>query len=187
MIRPHPSQTPPCRFPAAGSSSRTHCASPGVSDTRAQQRKALQKKLIALPREGFAARAPVKPLVPQTPDTHIELPQTAVVRRAAVVLVVAPKLRVEHVLLCAHGLVPMRAAPYGNGLGGPLQALLHRLHVHREFASAAARALMRKSEKVESVRFAARPFRLREGMAPEFHEAGLLRMQRQPELREPLR
>ena len=47
---------------------------PGVHDARWQQGMAMQKVLVAAPREGLAPRAPVEPLVPETADLPIELP-----------------------------------------------------------------------------------------------------------------
>jgi len=95
-----------------------------MSDPGAQQGMALQKVNIRGPREALAARAPVEPLVPETKDPPIELPQTSVVRRASVVLVVAPQFRIEGLLLLRHGVMPMLTAPFGHGLEGPRQALL---------------------------------------------------------------
>src|SRR5437762_1143189 len=74
-----------------------------MSDPGAQQGMALQKVNIRGPREALAARAPVEPLVPETKDPPIELPQTSVVRRASVVLVVAPQFRIEVCCCCATG------------------------------------------------------------------------------------
>ena len=82
--------------------------------------------------------------------------------------------------------MPMLAAPFGHGLESPLQALLHRLDVHRELPSQAARTQVSETQEVEGCRFSPRPFRLRESLAPKLHKTGLFRMEHQPELREPL-
>jgi hypothetical protein len=74
---------------------------------------------VDCPCEVLSARPSVEPCLPETPDAPIELPQAAVVRRATVVSVVAAKLRVEGVLLLAHGVMSMDAAPFGGGVQGP--------------------------------------------------------------------
>src|SRR5439155_2522035 len=86
--RPHPSQTPPCGFPAVGFSGDS--PRPRVSDPGTQQRMPPQQLLVARPREGLATCAPVEPMPPDAPGALKELIQTVVVRRATVVLVVAP-------------------------------------------------------------------------------------------------
>jgi hypothetical protein len=50
---------------------------------------------------------------------------------------VATKLRIEDGLLLVHGVVPMRAAPFRDGLEGPAEALLHRFDMDRELPSPA--------------------------------------------------
>ena len=132
-----------------GSSGLTHRSGPGVCDLRTQQRMAAQDLRVSFPTEGLAPRSPFKPLLPGPPNDPIELPQTAVVRWAAVVLVVTPKFRIEDGLLLVHGVVPMRAAPFPDGLKGPSEALLHRLDMDRELPSPAERTLVRQAEKVE--------------------------------------
>jgi hypothetical protein len=72
---------------------------------------------------------------------------------------VAAKFRIEDSLLLVHGVVPMRAAPFRNGLEGPSEALLHRLDMDRELPSPAERTLVRQAEKVEGVRLCPRPDR----------------------------
>lgn len=69
-------------------------------------------------------------------------------------------------MLLAHGVVAMRLAPYRDGLEGSFQALLHRLHMHREFPSAASRADMREAEEIESCGLSPHPFGLLEGLTP---------------------
>ena len=59
-------------------------------------------------------------------------------------LVVAAKFRIEDSLLLVRAVVPMRAAPFRDGLEGPSEALLHRLDMDRELPSPAERTLMRQ-------------------------------------------
>jgi hypothetical protein len=141
---------------------------------------------IALPRERAAARAPIEPLLPDTPNLPIELPQTAVVRGSAVVLVVASQLRVEGPGLLRHVTVSMLPTPFGNSREAAPQALLHRPDVERELPAQTSAAQVREAEDVEGICLGPIPFRLLEGRAPEVHQARLLRMERQPELRKPL-
>ena len=63
-----------------------------------------------------SARAATQPFLPDPPDPLIELPDTAVVRRSAVVLVVAAELGVEDFLLLSHRFVPVLFAPFGDRL-----------------------------------------------------------------------
>src|SRR5215831_1967105 len=90
-----------------------------MRDPRTQQWMAAQDLRVRFPTEGLSPRPPLKPLLPSPPDAPVELPQTAVVRWAAVVLVVAAELRVEDGLLLVHGVMPMRAAPFPDGLERP--------------------------------------------------------------------
>ena len=147
---------------------------------------AFQELCVALPGEGLAPRPTIEPLFPGTSHLPVELPQAAVVRRAAVILVVASHLRVEGFLLLGHIVMSMRSAPIGDSLEAAPQALLHRLDVDRELPLPAPRAFMREAEEVEGVGFGPLQFRLRKRGAPEFHQACLFWMERQPVLRKPL-
>src|ERR1039458_8904126 len=84
-----PSQTPRCRFPAAGSSSRTLRVRPDMADPRRQQRMTSKELGISPPRQPVSARAAIEPLPPDPDDTPIELQKALRVCRSAVVLVVA--------------------------------------------------------------------------------------------------
>ena len=77
-------------------------------------------------------------------DLSIELPDTAVVRRAPVILVVAPELGVEDFLLLSHRLVPVLLAPFGDRLQPPAEPFADRLHVDCELPLPAACADVRK-------------------------------------------
>jgi hypothetical protein len=147
---------------------------------------ASKELLVNLPGEGLSPRPSIEPLFPDPPDAAIELPQAAVVRRLSVVLVVAPKFRVEGCLLFLHVVVSMFAAPGGDGLQSPPEALLHRLDVEYKFPSSTSRAFVHEAEEVESFGLGPHPFRPRLGLSPERYEARLFRMEGQPVLREPL-
>jgi len=58
----------------------------------------------------FAQRAPVQPLMPEPQNPPIELPQTAAIRRPAVLLVLASERGVEH-RLRRDWVVPMLPPP----------------------------------------------------------------------------
>jgi len=62
---------------------------------------------------------------------------------------VAPHLRGEAPPLGLYVIVPMRLTPFGYCLERSPQALLHRLDVHREFASAAQGGQVRKTQEVK--------------------------------------
>ena len=132
---------------------------------------------VPFPTEGLSPRPPFEPLLPGLPDAPVELLQTAVVRWSAVVLVVAPKFRIKDGLF--HGVVPMRAVPFRDGLEGLSEALL-------ELPSPAERTLVRQAEKVEGVGLCPRPDRSRQGCAPELYETRLFRMEGQSVPCEPL-
>src|ERR1700724_894165 len=71
-------------------------SSPSVRDARAQQGIARKDTSEARPREAPSPRPACQPLTPDAAHRMDELLQTAIVRRTAVVLVVAPQFRVEH-------------------------------------------------------------------------------------------
>src|SRR5215510_5581362 len=77
---PLPSQIPSCRITAAGSSGTTRRASPRSCDPGTQERIAPKELLVGFPFEGLSSRPSVQPLLPDTPDAPIELPQAVVVR-----------------------------------------------------------------------------------------------------------
>src|SRR2546426_5394859 len=92
---PPPSQTRACGIAALGSSDTTPRTGPGPSDIRPLKRIRNKQLLIATPGQRFTTGPPVEPLSPELSDSAIKLPQTPEVRRAPVVLVVAPQPRVE--------------------------------------------------------------------------------------------
>src|ERR1700674_2819519 len=159
---------------------------PGVRDARAQQGIARKDTIEARPRKAPSPRPACQPPTPDAAHRMDELLQTAIVRRTAVVLVVAPQFRVEHLLLGFQWRVQMLSTPRGDSDQPAPQAFLHRAHVHREFASPASGTPVRKAQEVESGGLGLRPFRLTVGTAAEFYQASLLRMKRQTVLRKPL-
>src|SRR5262249_40696449 len=118
---PPPSQTPPCRITAVGSSGTTRRAGPRLCDPRTHQRMASKELFVGCPCEVLSSRPSVEPRLPETPDAPVELPQAAVVRWATVVSVVAAKLRVEGGLLLAHVVMSMDLAPFGDAVEGAPQ------------------------------------------------------------------
>src|SRR6516225_8058992 len=148
-----PSQTPPCRFPAAGSSSRTPPLSPGMHDPGWQQGKLTQKSFILLPRHLRPTCTATKPRTPDISDFPVELPDAPVVRRAPVVLVVAPEFGVEGLLLRVHRVVPVRLAPLRDRLQATTEPFAHRPHPHCELPSSAACRDVREPKEIKCGRF----------------------------------
>src|ERR1700746_970520 len=130
-----PSQTPPCRFPAAGSSSRTRRLPPDMSDPWRQQRMTSKERGISLPRQSVSARTAIEPLPPDSYDSPIELQKTLRVCRAAIVLVVASELGVEGLLLFVHRCMSVLPAPVGDRREAPAEPLAHRSPMHGELPS----------------------------------------------------
>src|ERR1700692_625010 len=120
-----PSQTPPCRFPAAGSSSRTLRLRPAMADPRRQQRMTSKELGISLPRPPVSACATLQSLSPDPNDTPIELQKVLKVCRSAVVLVVASELGVEGFLLLVHRCMSVLLAPCGDRREVPAARLGH--------------------------------------------------------------
>ena len=67
--------------------------------------------LVPLPRQPLSARSATQPGPPDATDSPVELPETAIVRRASVVLVMAAELGVQGLLLCVHRVMPVLLAP----------------------------------------------------------------------------
>ena len=100
-----------------------------------------------------------KPLLPDLSNRSEVLPQTAVVRRSSVILVVALQNPVERFLLLSYRIVPMFLASLRHLLQAPFEPLTHRPHVNRELASSASFADVGKSKKIECPGFRqSRPF-----------------------------
>ena len=160
-----------------GSSSRPRRAGPGSRDPGAQERVAPKELCVGFPCEGPSPRPSIQPLLPDTPDAAVELPQAAVVRRSAVVLVVAAKFRIEDGLLLAQVVVPMSLAPFGDAVKRASQALSHRSEANRELPSPAARTYVRKAKKVEGLGFRPRLLCSMQSLTPEWYEACLFRVE----------
>ena len=84
---------------------------PGTNNTRASQRIALEEMSKLIPVQGMPASPAIKPILPGTTDRSIELPETAVIRRPPVILVVALHFPIKGLLLLLYRIVPMRLAP----------------------------------------------------------------------------
>jgi hypothetical protein len=98
--------------------------------------------------------------LPDMTDPPIDPPDTPVLRRPPVILVVAPELGVKGFLLFTHRHVSALLAPFGNRLQAPSQPLLHRSHMHCEFPFPAAGTDVCVAEKIERVRLLPLPLRL---------------------------
>src|ERR1700745_272529 len=98
----------------------------------------------SFPRQPPPARAATQPLLPDATDAPIELPETLVVCRSPVILVVAAELGVEDFLLLSHRLVPVLLTPFGDRLQPPAEPFADRLHVDCELPLPAACADVRK-------------------------------------------
>src|ERR1700674_3973031 len=105
-----------------------------------------------VPHERLSACPPAEPLVPEPQDQPIEPPQTAVVRRPTVVLVVAPEFGIERRGLMLDRGVPMLLAPLRHRLHTASKAFAHGPDVNRKPPPPAARTHMRETEKVEGRR-----------------------------------
>jgi hypothetical protein len=101
-----------------GSSGRTRRAGPRSRDPGTPKRITSKELFVGFPGEGLSPRPSVQPFLPDAPDTPVELPQAVVVRRPAIVSVVAAKFRVEGGLLLAHAVVPMSLAPLSDAVEG---------------------------------------------------------------------
>src|ERR1700730_7614392 len=172
-----PSQTPPCRFPAAGSSSRTPRLSPGMHNSGWRQGKLTQKSFILHPRHLRPTSTATEPRTPDIPDLPIELADTPIVRRAPVVLVVAPKFGVEGLLLRVHRVVHVLLTPLGDRFQAPTEPCAHRPHVHCELPSSAAYTHVRQAWEVESAGLLALPFRVFHRFPSKFQQPRLLRVE----------
>ena len=84
-----------------------------MCDQWKQQGVATKDFRISFPRQPLSASAASEPLPPNAPGRPIELPDAPVVRRSSGVLVVAPELGVEELLLLVHRLVSVLLAPFG--------------------------------------------------------------------------
>src|ERR1700674_2739853 len=105
-----------------------------------------------VPHERLSACPPAEPLVPEPQDQPIEPPQTAVVRRPTVVLVVAPEFGIERRGLMLDRVVPMLLAPLRPRLHTAPKAFADGPDVNREPPPSAARTDVREAEEVEGRR-----------------------------------
>jgi hypothetical protein len=140
-----------------------------------------------LPGHPVSTSASVEPLSPDMTDFPPEPPDTPVIRRSSIILVVAPEFGVEGLLLFLHRQVAVLLAPFGNCLQAPSQPLLHRSHVHCEFPFSTACTDVREAEEIQSAGFLPLPLRICLCIPPKFHQSRLLRMDRQTVFRESLR
>src|SRR3989442_7059639 len=100
----------------------------------------------------FPPRARAQPFARGPGDEPIEPPETAVVRRPPVVLVVAPEFGIERRGLILDRVVPMLLAPLRHRLHAAPKAFANRPNVNCEPPPSAARTHMREAEEVEGRR-----------------------------------
>src|SRR5436309_8432689 len=108
------------------------------------------RKLI--PVQSLATSPPIKPFLPGPTDRAKELPKTPVVRRSPIVLVVAPELPVEGLLLLLNGIMSMLLTPSRHLLETALEPLSHRPEVDREFPLPASFVPQLRMQTLQSVR-----------------------------------
>src|SRR5260370_29692659 len=140
-----------------------------------------------LPRQPSPARAATQPFPPDSTARPIELPETTVVRRSAVILVVAAELDVQGFQLLVHRIVPMFLTPFGDRLQPPAEPFADRPHVYCELPFPATGTDVREAEEIEGGRFLSLSPRVPFGVPPKFHQPCLLLVQCQTVPREPLR
>src|SRR5258708_32039350 len=105
-----------------------------------------------LPRQPSPARAATQPSPPDTTDRPIYLPETTVVRRSAVILVVAAELGVQGFQLHVHRLVPVFPTPFRHRLQPPAQSFADRPHVYCELPFPATGADVPAAEEIKGGR-----------------------------------
>src|SRR5258708_32383313 len=127
-----------------------------------------------LPRQPSPARAATQPSPPDTTDRPIYLPETTVVRRSAVILVVAAELGVQGFQLQVHRLVPMFLTPFSDRLQPPAEAFADRPHVYCELPFPATGADVREAEEIKGGRVLSLSPPVPFGGPPKFHPPGLL-------------
>src|SRR6266571_8229330 len=110
-----------------------------MADARRKQRMTIEQLLEAVPVKPLPPRAPGQPLVPEPADEPIKPPQTAVVRRPSVVLVVTPKFGIERRGLILDRVVPMLLAPLRDRLHTAPKAFANGPDVNRKPPPPAAR------------------------------------------------
>ena len=120
-----------------------------MRDARKQQWMVAKKMRVAFPVEGLAPSPPVQPSFPDTANFPIVPPQTAIVRRSSVVLVVPPELPIEGLALFLDRIVTVLPAPSRHCFQAALEPLPHGPNVDREVTPPTSRTDMRETEEVE--------------------------------------
>ena len=105
-----------------------------------------------VPVEGMSTGPPIEPVLPGTTDRPKEHPETPVVRRSPIVLIMALQFLVEGFLLLLYKIVPMLFAPGRHIRKTAPETLSHRSYLNREFPLPASFADVRKTKKVKSRR-----------------------------------
>lgn len=82
--------------------------------------------------------------LPNSPDDSIESPESLVISRASIVLVVSIELSIERFLLLLHWIVEVLVAPFANSRQTTLKPFAHCAHMDGEVSSAAAHRNVRE-------------------------------------------
>jgi len=163
------SQTPPCRIPAAGSSSGPPCTRSSVHDSRSRQRILAQDFGETPPRQPSPACAATQPVPPYTKDSPIELPETAVVRSTSIVLVVAAEFGIQGFLLPVHRIMSVCPTPFGDRSQPSAEPFAYRPHMNCELPLPAASTGVCEPEEIEGLRFSSLSLRLPHRIAPKLN------------------
>ena len=101
-----------------------------MGNTRVKQCMTRKKMREHIPVEGMATGPPIEPVLPGTTDRPKELPETPVVRRSPVILIMALQLPVECFLLRLYRIMPMLFAPGRHILKTAPETLSHRSYLN---------------------------------------------------------
>src|SRR5262249_10871893 len=121
---------PAVQISRSGFFKRNSLLHPWVADPREQQRVSAEEGMIVIPRQPRPTRSSIEPVVPEPTGATIELPKTLEVRRAPVVLVVAPELGIEDLLLLVHRRMTMLLAPSTDRRQASAEPFVHRPYMH---------------------------------------------------------
>src|SRR5438128_137994 len=119
---------------------------PSTRDARKQQWMTAKKPSVAFPVQGLAPSPPVQPSFPDTANFPIIPPQTSIVRRSSVVLVVPPELPIEGLALFLDRIMTVLPAPRRHCFQAAFEPLPHGPNVDREVPPPAPRTDVREAE-----------------------------------------
>ena len=113
---------------------------------------ATKKLPVAVPVQSLAPSPPVQPSLPDTTNLPIVPPQTAVVGRASVILVMTSELPIEGLALFLDRIMTVLPAPSRHCFQAALKPLPHGPNVNREIPPPTPRTDVREAEEVEGGR-----------------------------------